>query len=257
MQPARPQQPLRLTAKRLRQMLRLWGAASMRVLLSAATYDLQPSHLYLRDGGQGVGMHPCQLHSTAISPPALQPTLSSQLSSRWLPAPGHRQAKRATTEQQSSAAGTCLLSPSNRSTAAKRCRAASRLVTRADTSRVREVHASYVRLTCPQLQGKTWKVRRQIACLSQQEVQHATLSSKQDTTLPAIPSCARRDKHPAPPACLSAPAAGHLVARVSSIHVVDEHRLAGAQVEPRLAARLHQLLKSGGKTSRGQSSGVK
>lgn len=40
--------PKRPGAKRLRQICRQWGAASTRVLFSAATSDLQPSHLYLQ-----------------------------------------------------------------------------------------------------------------------------------------------------------------------------------------------------------------
>lgn len=41
-----------LTPKRLRQICSTWGAASTRVLLSAATYALHLSHLYLQEGAQ-------------------------------------------------------------------------------------------------------------------------------------------------------------------------------------------------------------
>ena len=123
----------------------------MRVLLSAATYDLPPSHLYLRAGLVGKGGKPSQRvhllnpNSTLLRQPSLPHHQPQQV--LWPPKPLRKELR----EQQHSEAGPHLLSPSSRSTAAKRCSAASRLVTRADTSRVSEVHASYVRLTCPQL----------------------------------------------------------------------------------------------------------
>lgn len=74
--PAPPAQTHPPTAKRLRQMLRLWGAASMRVLLSAATYALQPLHLYLHElnigkiGGPGLEKWrpPCCASSCRLQP---------------------------------------------------------------------------------------------------------------------------------------------------------------------------------------------
>lgn len=114
------------TAKRLRQMFRWCGAASMLLYLSAATRLLHPSHLYLRGGDEASEWR----HSvSACQPPAPAACL--------LQLPASHPAIQPPLQREAH-----LLSPSRRSVALNAFRAASRLAMRADTSSVSPVQLS-------------------------------------------------------------------------------------------------------------------
>lgn len=125
------------------------GAASSRVLLSAATYAWQPSHLYLQQHIR-TGRRSIRHASVVISRHTLE------VVPFHLPVPRCYGTAFFRPQQHPPRPATHLLAPSKRSTAVKLRRAASRLAMRGDTSSVRLEQHSYVRLMWPQARHSTW-----------------------------------------------------------------------------------------------------